>query len=79
MSKVFNITRQSAINLAKWRVQERAARADFLTKIALESALKNGKIDEIFDELYQLGFGISAREDNPTHQQWLRENRIIKE
>jgi len=75
----YNITKASAIHMAKWLVQQEVGQANMMRKIALNAAL-NGGIEEIFSKVYdELGFSISAREDNPTHQQWLQAKAIIKE
>ncbi len=77
----YNITKESAIHMAKWLVKQEAddPRTGMMRKIGLNTAL-NGGIEEIFNKVYdELGFSISAREDNPTHQQWLQNGSLIKE
>lgn len=78
MARIFKITKASAVHLAKWRVKERAdsPATGFIEKMALNSALSSGKIEEIFNELESLGFSVSGDEDNPTHRQWLEANII---
>ncbi len=76
----YNITKASAINMAKWRVAIKAndPATTFIEKVGLNAALSGG-IEKIFDEVYGLGFSISAKDDNPKHQEWLEARSIIKE
>lgn len=75
------ITRDSAVNLTKWRVGQIAA--DHATptfkRFALNSAISGGNIEEIIDEVYKMGFAISADQDNPLHQKMLAAGSIVQE
>lgn len=79
-SKIFNITHESAVHVAKYYVKLKAddPATGFVERMALNAALSNGKIEEIFEMLRSLGFSISGREDNPTHQEWLRQGSIVR-
>jgi hypothetical protein len=76
----FNISKASAVNMAKWRVQLKlnAPGLGIVEKMGLNAALSGG-IEKIFDEVYDLGFSISARDDNQDHMQWLQAGSIVKE
>lgn len=69
------ITRTSAVNIAKWRIQDMLDTDKSLSMMqafALRTALADGgAIEQIADILYDCGLKITVDKNNPTHQDWL--------
>lgn len=76
----FDITQKSAISVARWRVEQIAKdpKTPMFKRMALNAALTGGHLDEIFAEVYGMGFTISADANNPLHQQMLAHGSILR-
>ena len=76
----FEIDQASAVNLAEWRVKQLAAdsRTPMLKRVALNAAINGGNIKEIIDEVYGMGFALSADRNNRLHQQMLAAGSIME-
>jgi hypothetical protein len=81
MRKPFEITQTSALNVAAWRVAQIAddPATPMLRAIGLKTAISQGYLKEIFDEVYGMGFKISADENNPLHKKMLEAGSIVRE
>jgi len=77
----FVVTKESAVNIAKWLVQQKAndPKTGMMRRMALNGALSSGGIEEIFDEVHRLGFKIVGDDNNPTHQQWLQAGALQRD
>ena len=76
----FEIDRASAVNLAEWRVQQLASDSStpMLKRVALNAAINGGHLKEIFDEVYGMGFCLSADRNNPLHRRMLEAGSIVE-
>ncbi len=72
-----DITKKSAVNIAKWRISEllKTGRFGVFESTALKMALANGgAVEQIADILYECGLKISVDKNDPDHQLWLKPN-----
>lgn len=71
-----DITKRSAINVAKSRIEEILAEDQnmgTMARIAMKSAIQpGGGLYQIADMLYDMGLRISIDKNNPEHQDWLK-------
>lgn len=76
---MFPVTKDSAIHVAKWLVQNRAKAVGGFKGIAMNAAVDNGSVEEIFDMVYAMGFFICADESSPQVQGLIQQRAIIKD
>ncbi len=73
-----DITRKSAVNIAKWRIGDLLktdASLGAMQKMALRMALsEGGAVEQIADILYDCGLKLSVDMNNPEHQSWIKKN-----
>jgi len=79
MRQSFDIDKASAVNVAMWRVAQIAKdpATPLMRRLGLQAAL-NGGLQEIMDEVYGMGFSISADRANPLHQKMLQAGSIVE-
>jgi hypothetical protein len=77
----FDITKESAANVAAWRVAQIAKdpATPIMRRVGLQAAISQGYLTEIFDEVYGLGFKISADENDPLHVKMLAAGSIVRD
>ena len=75
------IDKKSAINIAKWRIGEKAkTEKDFVTKMMLQTALQpGGGVEQIAEILYGMGVRLSIDRNDPDHASWLSTGAAVEE
>ncbi len=79
MRRPAEITRDSAVGIAKWRIGDLAKDPDvsMMQKFWMTSALaKGGVVEQIGNILYDLGLKLSIDQDNPEHAQWIKDGAV---
>lgn len=79
MRNAAEISRDSAIGIAKWRISElvRDPKLTVIQKFAMNSALADGgAVDQIGTMLYDLGLKLSIDQNNQSHQEWVKSGAV---
>ncbi len=79
MRKPAEITKGSAISIAKWRIGDmlKNDKLNMIQKYTMGAALADGGgVDQIGNILYDLGLKLSIDTENPVHKSWLESGAV---
>ena len=77
------ITKESAVNLTKWRIKqlltERNNGLGMMERVALQGALQSNTLDRLYQQVYDvMGAAICLDKENPSHAQWLENGSAVE-